>query len=426
MSAFDKVIGYETIKKELVQLCDMIHNKEIYENMGAKLPQGILLYGDPGLGKTLIAKCFIEETGIKSFVIRRNKGDNEFVEGISEIFEKAKKEAPAIIFLDDMDKFANEDDDHKDAEEYVVVQSGIDEVKSCDVFILATANNIHKLPESLIRAGRFDRKIEVFCPNEEDTSKIMEHFLATKKISNDINMQDLSRMISYSSCAELETILNEAAISAAYNRKETIGMQDIVEAVLRKEYNAPDNYTKASKEELQKRALHEAGHVVISEVLDKESVGLVSIRSTGRDSLGGFMHRCKNLKRRVYDILISLGGKAAVELYYSETCASGCHSDLEKAFTNIRTAISESGTLGFGMLDVETRRSPITSEAMNARTEVVVQAEMERYLFQSRNILLKNKDFLEKVTEKLLEKETLLYSDIQAIREQVKVVEVVV
>ena len=138
------------------------------------------------------------------------------------------------------------------------------------------------------------------------------------------------------------------------------------------------------------------------------------------------MHRCKNLKRRVHDILISLGGKAAVELYYSETCASGCHSDLEKAFTNIRTAISESGTLGFGMLDVETRRSPITSEAMNARTEVVVQAEMERYLFQSRNILLKNKDFLEKVTEKLLEKETLLYSDIQAIREQVKVVEVVV
>ena len=127
MSAFDKVIGYETIKSELLQICDMIKNREIFEKLGAKLPQGILLSGDPGLGKTLMAKCFIEESGLPSFVIRRNKGNDDFVGEITETFREAKESAPAIVFLDDMDKFANEDDHHRDAEEYVAVQAGIDE-----------------------------------------------------------------------------------------------------------------------------------------------------------------------------------------------------------------------------------------------------------------------------------------------------------
>ena len=102
MSAFDKVIGYETIKNELMQICDMVHNKECYEALGAKLPQGILLYGDPGLGKTLIAKCFIEESGLKSYVVRRNKGNDDFISNITETFQKAKglrKTRLALFFL---------------------------------------------------------------------------------------------------------------------------------------------------------------------------------------------------------------------------------------------------------------------------------------------------------------------------------------
>ena len=127
MSSFDKIIGYETIKNELMQICDMINNKSVYEKLGAKLPMGVLLYGDPGLGKTLMAKCFIEECKLEAFTIRKNKSEN-FVEHISEIFKEAKEKAPAIIFLDDMDKFANEDNNHRDAEEYVAVQAGIDDV----------------------------------------------------------------------------------------------------------------------------------------------------------------------------------------------------------------------------------------------------------------------------------------------------------
>ena len=426
MSAFDTVIGYETIKNELLQICDMIHNREIYEELGAKLPQGLLRYGDPGLGKTLMAKSFIEESGLNSYIVRRNKGNDDFIGDITATFQKAKENAPCIVFLDDMDKFANEDNDHRDAEEYVAVQAGIDEVKNYDVFVLATANEIWKLPKSLVRSGRFDRKIEVQCPTNSDAGEIIEHYLSNKKVSKDVNMDDLSKMISYSSCAELETILNEAAIGAAYNRKPSIEMDDLVKSVLRMQYDSPDNYTKTSAEDMKKTALHEAGHLVVSEILCPGSVGLASLRSTGRDSTGGFIHRCKELPRRPYHVLVSLAGKAAVELYYSETCASGCQNDINRAFNIIREGLSENATLGFGMIDVATNRFPNTSESMNSRNEAVTHSELERYMIITKDILLKNREFLEKATAALIEKETLLHSDIVSIRENSAITEVAV
>ena len=426
MSAFDKVIGYETIKNELLQICDMIHNREIYEELGAKLPRGILLYGDPGLGKTLMAKSFIEESGLKAFIVRKNKGNDDFIGDITDTFRKARENTPCIIFLDDMDKFANEDSNHRDAEEYVAVQSGIDEVKNCDVFVLATVNEMWKLPKSLVRSGRFDRRIEVQRPTNKDADEIIEHYLSNKKVSETVNMDELSKMISYSSCAELETILNEAAISAAYKRKPSIEMEDLVKSVLRMQYDSPDNYTKTSAEELKKTALHEAGHLVVSEVLCPGSVGLASLRSTGRDSTGGFIHCCKELTRRFHHVLVFLAGKAAVELYYSDTCASGCQNDINRAVNIIRKDLSENATLGFGMIDVTTNIFPDTSESMNSRTEAVTQAELERHMLITKDILLKNREFLEKVTAALIEKETLVHSDISLLRDNTTITEVAV
>lgn len=425
MSAFDRIIGYQTIKEELLQICDMIHNRKIYENLGAKLPQGILLYGDPGLGKSLMAKSFITESGLPAYIVRRDKGSDDFIGKITDTFEKAKKNAPAIVLLDDMDKFANEDDRHIDAEEYVAVQAGIDEVKGCNVFVFATVNEIRKLPRSLIRSGRFDRKIEVNSPTDRDAEEIIKYYLAEKKVSDNVNMDDLVKMVSYGSCAELETILNEAAIGAAYARKEKIEMDDLVKSVLRMQYDAPDNFTKKSSDALKEIALHEAGHLVVSEILTPGSVGLASLRTAGRDSTGGFIHRCMPVTRRAHHILISLAGKAAVELYYSGVCASGCQSDIRKAADNIRDAISESGTCGFGMIDVANHRFPESSESFNSRNESVVHAELERYMFKTREILIKNRDFLEKAAKMLSEKETLLYSDIRKLRESIKIAEVV-
>lgn len=423
MSEFNKIIGYQTIKEELLQICDMIHNREIYEKLGAKLPQGILLYGDPGLGKSLMAKCFIAESGLPAYIVRRNKGSDDFIGKITETFEKAKNNAPAIVLLDDMDKFANEDDRHADAEEYVAVQAGIDEVKGFNVFVFATVNEMRKLPHSLIRSGRFDRKIEVNAPTDRDAEEIIKYYLAQKKVSDNVNMDDLVKMVSYGSCAELETILNEAAINAACARKEKVEMDDLVKAVLRMQYDAPDNFTKRSGDALKEIAVHEAGHLVVSEVLTPGSVGLASLRSSGRDSMGGFMHRCLPVARRAHNILVSLAGKAATELYYSGICASGCQNDIARATGSIRNAVTKSGTCGLAMVDV-LGDYPGSSESYKAGLESVVHAELERYMFKTREILIKNRNFLEKAAELLSERETLLYSDIKRLRENVEINEV--
>lgn len=424
MNAFDKVIGYSAIKKELMQICDMVKNPEEYEALGAKLPQGILLYGKPGLGKTLMAKCFLEECDLTTYTLRRNKGNDDFVSEITETFKKAKSHAPSVVFLDDVDKFANEDYDHRDAEEYVAIQAGIDEVKGTQVFVLATANDRHKLPGSLLRAGRFDRKIGVQTPNKQDALDIIKYYLSCKSVSEDVDMDDLTRMFSYSSCAELETIINEAAITAGGKRKKKIEMEDLVEAILREQYDSPDDYAKGSNEDKVKTALHEAGHIVVAEVLVPGSVGLASIRPHGRNEKGGFVHRCESFPKRPQHVCTSLAGKAAVELYYADACASGCGEDLARAADLIREGISENASVGIGMIDVSNHQFPETSESLNSRNESVVHAEMERMMLKAKDILIKNRDFLEKLRDELAEKETLLYSDIQRIRSNCTIVEV--
>ena len=130
MSAFDKIIGYQSVKEELERLCDIIKRKEKYRALGVTPPRGLILYGEPGVGKTLIANCFIEESGREGFVCRKNLPDEKFIEHIKEIFEKAKNAAPSIILFDDLDKFANEDEKHKNAEAYVTVQACMDDSKN--------------------------------------------------------------------------------------------------------------------------------------------------------------------------------------------------------------------------------------------------------------------------------------------------------
>ena len=424
MNSFDKVIGYDSIKQELLQVCDMIRKREEYEKLGAKMPNGILLEGDPGLGKTMMAKCFIEESGLKTYTIRKNKSDN-FAGHISDVFEEAKANTPCIVFLDDMDKFANEDNRHRDADEYVAVQTAIDESRGKDVFILATVNDICKLPDSLIRAGRFDRNISIERPNNADCREIIRHYLSKKVISKDLSIDDVSKMINYSSCAELETIVNEAAIHAAYEKKTSIDIDDFIYAILRLEYNLSDSCDKTDENLMKRVAMHEAGHIVMSEVLLPESVGFASIRKNKAKGQGGFVHRCKDLNTDSQHILICLAGKAATELYFG-TCDMGSRYDIQKAYFSIRDEISEIGTSGFGMVDVSNHRFPDTSESMNARNEAVVQAELERYMFLAREIITKNKEFLEKVAEALVEKENLLSSDIQKIRASVMVSEIAV
>ncbi len=415
MNAFDKVIGYKATKRELLQLCDMLRNREIYEEMGARLPHGLLLYGDPGLGKTLLARCFVEESGLHTITVRRDKGGDAFIDGITQAFASAKTKAPSIVLLDDMDKFANEDDTHCDAPEYAAVQAGIDDVKDAGVFVIATANDIRKLPSSLRRSGRFDRKIGLRAPTASDAEEIITHYLKTKRVSDSVNMEDLTRMMRYNSCAELETILNEAAVGAAFARKTGIDMEDMVSVVLKQQYGAQEDMPRVSDEVIEKVALHEAGHLVVCEALCPSSVGFASLLPSDENRCGGFIHCCKGVSDS-QSAIIALGGKAAVEMRYAGQVAEGCSDDIARAVNCIREAAAKEGTLGFSLLNVESDSSSNMSESLNARSEAAVQAELERYYGKARALLAQNEAFLKEITQALVMKKTLLYSDIQAIR----------
>ena len=415
MNAFDKVIGYKATKRELLQLCDMLRNREIYEEMGARLPHGLLLYGDPGLGKTLLARCFVEESGLHTITVRRDKGGDAFIDGITQAFASAKTKAPSIVLLDDMDKFANEDDPHCVAPEYAAVQAGIDDVKDAGVFVIATANDIRKLPSSLRRSGRFDRKIGLRAPTASDAEEIITHYLKTKRVSDSVNMEALTRMLRYNSCAELETILNEAAVRAAFARKTGIDMEDMVSVVLKQQYGAQEDMPRVSDEVIEKVALHEAGHLVVCEALCPGGVGFASLLPSDENRCGGFIHCCKGVSDS-QSAIIALGGKAAVEMRYAGQVAEGCSDDIARAVNCIREAAAKEGTLGFSLLNVESDSSSNMSESLNARSEAAVQAELERYYGKARALLAQNEAFLKEITEALVMKKTLLYSDIQAIR----------
>ena len=411
MSTFDKIIGYETIKDELMQICDMFQNREKYEELGATLPNGVLLCGTEGVGKTTLAECFAEECGVNSYLVDKSYDFYKFAESFSDFFEEVRANAPAVVLLDDLDDFTEPI--------HNMLQVELDSITDLDVVVIATAKDIDKIPDSLFRAGRFDRKIAVCLPTMQERGQLFEHFLKDKK-TDSINYEDLTMMCADCSCADVKAIVNEAAINAAFSGRKEIGMKDLAEVCLRHEYVSPDSCTSGSKEELRKTALHEAGHLVINEILCPGSVGLVSARTED-----GFTRRCKDLPRRLYEVIVSLGGKAAVELYYAETCASGCQSDIRKAFRKLRLSMNDSGTCGIGMIDVDSFGIGM-SESMKARNEAVVHAEMEKCLFKARDILLKNREFLEKATDLLMAKKYLLHSDIKALKDAITITDVAV
>ena len=420
MSEFDKIIGYKDVKAELFRLCDVIKNADKYKALGVAPIGGLLLDGDPGVGKTLMANCFIKESGRKSFVCRKNKPDGEFVNEIKNVFTEAAGNAPSIILLDDMDKFANEDDYHRNAEEYITVQSCIDEIKGKDVFVLATTNGTDNLPRSLLRAGRFDYVISVDAPEGKDAVEIVKYYLSQKKAVAEIDAEEIARLLNGKSCAVLETVINTAGQYAGYENKEMIGVDDIIRACLRVIYNAPESTAPHNPVVLERTAYHEAGHAVVAEILESGSVDLVSVRkNTG--TVGGFTayHNPDDywiskthMENRVIAIL---GGKAATELIFGEA-DTGANNDLHRAFDIVQRFADNYCSYGFGYW--EGRDS---SSDRLLRREDRITADMETYYARARKILIDNKAFLEALAKRLQEKDTLVSSEIKEIKEKSKV-----
>ena len=413
---FEAVIGYKSIKKELIRVCDIMRNFDYYSSLGVSVPNGILLSGDPGLGKTLMANCFIKASSRKHVVCRKDKPDGDFVKHIKSVFEKAVEIAPSIVFLDDMDKFSNGDYDHRNSEEFVTIQSCIDEVKGKGVFVLATINDQRCLPSSLLRAGRFDNRINVTAPVGEDAEKIVEFYIKRKNFVSDIDVKTITRLLGGASCAQLETVINEAGVYAGFNRKTKIEMEDIVKACLRIIHDAPEKEQPYSKEALERVAYHEAGHAVIAEVLESGSVNFVSVRSHGGRT-GGFTNyyqtddywiRKKYMENRVITLL---GGKAATEVCFGETDV-GSNSDLHRAFDLAVRFVDEYCSTGFDSWIQDHHASHSVREKRDAK----MAFELEKYYQTAKKILIDNREFLDKLARALMNKDILTGIEVAAIK----------
>lgn len=434
MSKFDMIIGYAAVKKDLIQIADTLKNREIYEKLGVSAPRGVLLYGQPGVGKSLMASAIIEESSRQVFVCRKDQPKDDFVKIIKATFDKAIENAPSIVYLDDMDKFANGDEHHPDAEEYVTVQSCIDETKNKEVFVLATANNMNCLPRSLYRAGRFDRVIKIEVPRGKDALAIITHYLKNKRIVENVDAKIIARIMDGHSCAELETVINEAGLCAGYERAESITMDHFMEACLRTVFHVPAAVDDCDDEDFHillsdsnniesQIIYHEAGHTVVSEILCPDSITLVSAHNRGGEN-GGFTDYYNDethspLYWEKSRIISALGGIAAIEQKYGIFDIGGEH-DLNQAFKRTKGLVVNKCVSGLhlysnGHTDTQQRRS---------EQEQVIFAEIEKFYRKAKEIIALNHDFFEKIAVALAQKRLLTAVDIQNIKSECKVVAV--
>ena len=419
MSAFDKVIGYEDIKAELVRFCDVLKNPEKYEKLGVTLPRGILLAGEPGLGKTLMATSFIEESGRKSFVIRKDKPDGDFISDIKRVFEEAKKEPYSIVLLDDMDKYANEDEKHRNAEEYVAIQACIDDSKDYKLFVLATINDDSCLPDSLKRPGRFDKTIEFEVCRGEDSRKIIEYYLSQKKITDNIDVEEIDRLMECHTCVELESVINEAGIYAGFDNRDSINQDDFRRACMRVIHNYPESVKPRKNEFMRNVAVHEVGHALTSEILTPGSVNLITISHdeyvVGGKTLYHGNNACMHLMTaRENRIISTLGGKAATEIVFG-TADLGCGEDMSHALVEVDRLVDDVCAYGF---DTCSFRSD--SNFILERIERRCADKMIELYAKAKKLIIENREFFDALVEELLEKETLTYKDIAEIRARVQ------
>jgi len=415
--AFDGIVGYEGIKKELRRIGDVLKNPEKYRELGVKIPAGMVFVGEPGTGKTTMAMRFIEMTGRKCYVCRKDRGNGAFLESIAQIFEQAKKNAPSIILLDDFDKFS--DERCTNAEEFVAVQTGMDQVANSDVFVLATINEDYFLPDSLMRSGRLGRRFDFDMPTVEEAEQIIRHYLANKQVEENVDFGRIARLLWGKSCAVLENIINEAGIIAGYTGNKRISEDDIVNATLNDTFCAAGSDERTETVLNRRVACHEAGHVVVQELLDRGSVMLVSIRADAQTGTMGFVHSYVPLERRMEfeekerEILRSLSGKAALELVYG-TSDAGAYADLSDAYHTALEIVENYCSFGFDKWNYDSTDAAPVIERRNQAMAVY----LEICYAKVKRMLVKNRVLLDIVCDELMEKITLTDKDIRRIEEE--------
>lgn len=417
---FEKIIGYENIKKELRLVADIIKNPAKYEKLGAKAPAGIMLVGPPGTGKSTIAEAFLKECECETIVLRKTKASDKLVFSMNSAFDKAKThEGYTVILLDDFDKFENNDHREVNADCFVGLQSQIDRAKQegTKVVVILTVNDVSGLPDSLKRRGRIDMRLKIGKPSIEDAKAIIKYYLKGKNCK-DLDIDAIVGILNGSNCATLEAIMNNAAIIAARDGKEFITMDEINRAALRNIFGGPELPKGYSKKELHRIAVHEAGHAVIAEVLNPGRVNLIALTRTEGNGPGGVTNyyyggACPNIttiEGFEERILQSLGGRAATEIVFGRV-DTGTSSDLRKVNRMLWQLAEDECVWGFDTHVVEYDASAELEE----RIEKLVAVKTDKYYKDAIRILVENREFLDALIAELEKKIVVTREDIEKI-----------
>ena len=375
MDRFDeKIIGYESTKNILRQILDALKRPELYKSKGASIPRGLLMESDPGLGKSLLATVFIKESGRKSYVFRKTSQENSFLDELRAAFSAAKEAAPSILLLEDLNLYVESNSPY--APEWACLQACIDDAKSTDLFVIATTNDTKYMPPSLLRPGRFDYTFYLDPPTGKTAEKIVSYYLRDKDLAEDVLISDIVKAMPKVSCATLETVMNLAALNSTYQGHEHIYKDDVTDALLQVVYKLQKADKETDSIELQKIALHEAAHAVVGEILNPDSIGIVTIRGN-QSCIGGFENGCstylKNEEELLNDITKTLAGKAGVSLIYGvmDVNASGDIQNANRLLDLWMTSLA-----GAGFSEVESANNRM-SETRLFSSEAVKAAKME-------------------------------------------------
>lgn len=423
-TTFSDVAGNEEAKRSLKELVNFIKQPKIYTDFGARMPRGILLYGSPGTGKTLLAKALAGEADAQFFAVT----GSDFVQvyaglgasRIRNLFKQAKEAGKAVIFIDEIDAIGKKrassvngsEEGDRTLNALLAEMSGFDNNEG--IIVIAATNRVDILDEALLRPGRFDRQIEVELPDINARYKILKLHGKNKPMAKDVNLKSLAQETVYFSGAKLENLLNEAAMFAVSNNSNMITEEHIGKAyykVLVGEEKLDRSYISSLDKEIT--AYHEAGHALISKLVDKNNrVTKVSIIPSTK-GIGGFSlnipperiySRKKDIKN---NIMIALGGRAAEDLIYGkDNITSGASSDLKKA---TELALSMIGNLGMdedmGLINYDV----LASKNLGMDNKLITRAnEILKDLYDNTLKLIKNHRVeLDTLTKALLEKESI-------------------